>query len=306
MSLRLRLLALAVRWIARPMLQRTMLQRTGDAGRARRNFDRLAHLVRVPPYTLHLVDAGPVPLHLISVRRHRMEWVILYLHGGAYVSGSPRTHLAIMARLAKLTEMQVAAPRYRLAPEHPAPAAFDDAVTAHARLMQMGYPAGRIILGGDSAGGGLALALMADLCRRGLTPAGLFAFSPWTDFAMTGASLQTNAGRDPLLPADRMPEVVAMVLAGFEPRDPRISPLYATYRAPPPVFFQVGAEEILLDDSRRMAEVLRHAGGTVTVQEWPDCPHVWQMLDGYLPEARQALIQTADFIDSLSTQQSDS
>ncbi|MBC7476738.1 MAG: alpha/beta hydrolase [Pseudorhodobacter sp.] len=299
MSLRLRLLNWCARWIARPMLQRT-----GDAERARREFDWLAHFLRVTPYTLYLVDGGPVPLHLISVRRHRMEWVILYLHGGAYVSGSPRTHLGMMARLAKLTEMQVAAPQYRLAPEHPAPAAFDDAVTAHARLIQMGYPAERIILGGDSAGGGLALALMADLCGRGLAPAGLFAFSPWTDFALTGASLQTNAARDPLLPPGRMPEVVAMVLGCLDARDPRISPLYATYDAPPPVFIQVGVDEILLDDSRRMAEVLRQAGGTVTVQEWPDCPHVWQMLDGYLPEARQALIQTADFIDSLSTPQS--
>ena len=97
-----------------------------------------------------------------------------------------------------------------------------------------------------------------------------------------------------------------MILREFEAHDPRISPLYAAYDRPPPVFLQVGAREILLDDSRRMAAVLRQAGGAVTLQEWPDCPHVWQMLDGYLPEARQALVQCADFIGSLTRQRSDS
>ena len=301
MSLRLSVLNWAVRWIARPLLERT-----ADGDRAKRDFALLARLQRVAPYMLHLVDPGTVPLHWISVKRPQPNWVILYLHGGAYLSGSPVTHLGLMARLSKLTEMQVAAPDYRLAPEHPAPAAFDDAVAVHARLLAMGYPAERIILGGDSAGGGLALAVMADLCRRGLQPAGLFAFSAWTDFALTGASLLTNAARDPLLPVARMPEVVALVLGDVDARDPRISPLHAKFEAPPPVFLQVGTEEILLDDSRRMAEVLQQAGGQVTLQEWPDCPHVWQMLDGYVPEARQALIQTADFIGSLTMPQSGS
>ena len=122
---------------------------------------------------------------------------------------------------------------------------------------------------------------------------------------MTGDCLQGNT-TDTMLPVERMPEVVAMVLGGLDPRDPRISPLYAAFPNPPPVFMQVGSGEVLLDDSRRMAQVLWQAGGRVTLQEWPDCPHVWQMSDGYLPEARQALVQTADFIGSLLTPQSGS
>ena len=301
MSFRLRLLNLAARWITRPLLQRTV-----DVDRARRDFERGARLQRLPPYLLHLVDRGPLPLHWISVRRQRLDHVILFLHGGAYLTGSPGTHLGLMARLAHLTGLQVACPDYRMAPEHPAPAAFEDAVAAHARLRALGYASDQIILGGDSAGGGLALALLADLCAKGQTPAGLFAFSPWTDLAMTGNSLQANIAHDPLLPVGRMPDVVAMVLAGFDARDPRISPLYARFDAPPPVFIQVGQGEILLDDSRRMADVLRQAGGHVTLQEWPDCPHVWQMMDNRLPEARRALNQTADFIGSLSTPQAGS
>ena len=296
MSLRLRLLNHASRWIMRPLLRRTK-----DVFQARRDFERGARLQRLPPHLLHLVDRGPVPLHWISVRRRHLDPVILFLHGGAYLAGSPRTHLALMARLAQLTRLQVACPDYRLAPEHPAPAAFDDAVAAHARLRAMGYAPDQIILGGDSAGGGIALALLADLCARGQRPAGLFAFSPWTDLAMTGASLQANIAHDTLLPVGRMPEVVDMVLAGFDARDPRISPLYARFDAPPPVFIQVGQGEILRDDSRRMAEVLRQAGGHVTLQEWPNCPHVWHMMDNRLPEARQALRQAADFIGSLLT-----
>lgn len=291
MSIRLRLFTLFMRGLVRPVLAISR-----DPAKARRDFNRLSRFLRVPPFLLHLIDAGPVPLHWISVRPRRTDWVILYLHGGGYITGSPVTHLGLAGRLAKLTGLQVALPEYRLAPEHPAPAALDDAREAHSALLTKGYAAGQIILGGDSAGGGLALALLADLCARGLTPAGLFALSPWTDLAMTGASLEDNEGRDPLLPVRRMPDLVEMVLGEVDCRDPRVSPLYAKIDRPPPVLLQVGSVEILLDDSRRMAEVLRRAGGAVELTEWPDCPHGWQLLDGYLPEARLALLEVADFV----------
>ena len=126
----------------------------------------------------------------------------------------------------------------------------------------------------------------------------MFAFSPWTDLAMTGDSLTTNEGRDPLLPVRRMPDLVSMVLGGMDPRDPRISPLYAEFDRPPPVLLQVGSVEILLDDSCRMAEVLTKEGGSVRVTVWSGCPHGWQLLDGYLPEARQALMEVLDEDDA--------
>ena len=288
-------------WLTYVMLNftRQRLAATKDVWQARLDFDSSARFARVAPYLLHLVEPGNPDLHWLSVRRRDADRVILYFHGGAYVMGNPRTHLAPLSRLAKLTGMQIVVPEYRLAPGHPAPAAFEDAVSAHQTLLKKGHAPGNIILGGDSAGGGLALALLADLCARDLRPAGLFAWSPWTDFAMTGDSLQRNASIDPALPIGRMVETVDLVLSGFPANDPRISPLYAHFIAPPPVFLQVGGEEILQDDSLRMAEVLRAAGGCVTCDIWKGCPHVWQMLDGYVPEARAALVATAAFIHAL-------
>jgi monoterpene epsilon-lactone hydrolase len=294
MSLRLRLFTLVMRWLVQPLLAATK-----DPAQARREFNRMSRFLRVPPYLLHLSDPGPVPVHWISVKPRNAEWVILYFHGGGYITGSPDTHVGLAGRIAKLTGLHVASVDYRLAPEHQAPAAFEDARAAHAALLAKGYPPGRIILGGDSAGGGLALALLADLCARGVQPAGLFAFSPWNDLAMTGDSLVANEGRDPLLPVRRMPDLVEMVLGEMEPRDPRISPMYAQFDRPPPVLLQVGSVEILLDDSCRMAEVLRQADGDVRLAIWPGCPHVWHLLDGYLPEARQALLEVRDFVDGL-------
>lgn len=294
MSLRLRLFTLMMRWLVQPLLAATK-----DPAQARRDFNRMSRFLRVPPFLLHLLDPGQVPVHWISVKPRNAEWVILYLHGGGYITGSPYTHVGLAGRIAKLTDLRLASVDYRLAPEHPAPAALDDARVVHASLLAKGYPPGKIILGGDSAGGGLALALLADLCARGMQPAGLFAFSPWTDLAMTGDSLTTNEGRDPLLPVRRMPDLVSMVLGGMDPRDPRISPLYAEFDRPPPVLLQVGSVEILLDDSCRMAEVLTKEGGSVRVTVWSGCPHGWQLLDGYLPEARQALMEVRDFVAAL-------
>ena len=290
-----------LQWLTFLMLHvtRQWLAATKDVFRARKDFESSSRFARVAPYLLHLSERGTPDLHYLSVRRGNAGKVVLYFHGGAYVMGSARTHLAPLSRLARLTGLQIVVPDYRLAPEHPAPAAFQDAVAAHVALLAKGYQPQDIILGGDSAGGGLALALMADLCARNLRPAGLFAFSPWTDFAMSGDSLRRNAAIDPALPVGRMRETVDLVLQGFPPQDPRISPLYAPFNAPPPVFVQVGAEEILLDDSFRMAQVLRDAGGQVTCDVWNGCPHVWHMLDGYIPEARAALVATAAFVATL-------
>ena len=292
MSWQLRAMVWGMRRLVRPHLARTT-----SPAQARRELSLAARCFRAPPHMLHLPRGG---LHWISVGRCDPDRVILFLHGGAYLAGSPFTHAAMLGRLSKLTGLAVVAPDYRLAPEHPAPAAFEDAVAAHGALLAKGYAAEQIVLGGDSAGGGLALALLADLCARGLRPAGLFALSPWTDLALSGDSLRRNARADPLFPVTRMVEAAGYVLGGFPATDPRISPLYARFDAPPPVFLQVGTTEILLDDSRRMAERLRAAGGQVVLTEWPDAPHVWQLLDGYLPEARAALRAVAGFVRALT------
>ena len=291
MSLRLRLLNAGLRLVARPFLSRVHEPLT-----ARRRFALAARLFRKPPHLLRV----PGLLARVTVRQRSDDLAILYFHGGAYATGSPETHLGLAGRIARLTGLPVYLPAYRLAPEHPAPAAFEDAVSAHAALLAKGYPPDRIVLGGDSAGGGLALALLSHLCRSGQRPAGLFAFAPWTDLALTGESLHRNAATDVVLPAARLQEAVRLVRGDLSPDDPRISPLYAAFPDAPPVFLQVGSREILLDDSRRIASRLRAAGGRVTLQEWPDCPHVWQILDGWLPEARAALREVAGFVLSLS------
>ncbi|RMD92953.1 MAG: alpha/beta hydrolase, partial [Alphaproteobacteria bacterium] len=201
--------------------------------------------------------------------------LLLYLHGGAYVIGSSRTHKAMVARLCALTGAEAFLPDYRLAPEHPFPAAFEDACAAWSGLIERGYRANEIVIGGDSAGGGLALATLAHLCQsRRPPPAAAFAFSPWTDMTLSAPSLKENARADPLLPAARVAEARDYYLAGADPRDPRASPLFAAFPGAPPVFLQVALTEILRDDTLRMAEHLSSQGADVVTDLWPDAPHV--------------------------------
>jgi acetyl esterase/lipase len=292
-SRRLRALVCLLRVTAKPALARM----SGPEG-ARRAFGRAAEwgLLRRPPFVLHLVDDGAPAIHWVSSGRSRARGVILYLHGGAYVAGSPATHEGLAARLSRLSGVRVALPAYRLAPDHPAPAAFDVARAAHAALRARGYRPGEIVLAGDSAGGGLALALLADLCARGEPPAGVIGFSPWVDLTLSGASLRENGRADPLLPAARAEEVVGYVRGALAADDPRLSPLFARFDRPPPVMIEVGETEILRDDALRMAERLRAAGGEVRLGVRPLVPHAWPLFDGWFPEARQTLRCAARFV----------
>ncbi len=292
MSLRLKVLNGALRWTVKPLIART-----GRPEKARRDLEIITRLFlhgpRVP--TRESILNG-VPVVTFEPPSPASQGTVLYLHGGGYIAGSPNTHRAMLSVLAVETGCKVIAPDYRLAPEHPFPAAFEDALAVFATL----DPAATV-LGGDSAGGGLALALLSDALASGTAPAGLFAYSPWTDLAATGASLTENADRDVLLPAHRLLELVDMVLAGADPRDPRASPLYAGFAGAPPVLMQVALSEILRDDTRRMAEKLSAHGCAVTVETLPNAPHVWQMLVGLVPEARASLKSTARFVRACLT-----
>ena len=224
--------------------------------------------------------------------------VLLYFHGGGYIFGSPRSHAAMLARLSALTGLPACLPDYRLAPEHRFPAAFDDCLGAYAVLAH--HPGG-VILGGDSAGGGLALAVLAAILRQGLpAPRGVFAFSPLTDMRFSGESFRTNAEADALLPAARAGEMAGMYLAGADPDDPRASPLRADFTGAPPVWLTVGDTEILLDDTRRMEAHLRAQGVDVTCVIEHDLPHVWPLFHDLLPEARETLGKLAAWVTSLS------
>lgn len=298
MSFRLTLANLYLRRVVRPALAKL-----ADPEAARRNMERSAALIPgVPREARYVADSvpgpgGAIPVEWVSCGRAARRRIVLYLHGGAYVMGSPKTHRSITAMLARLTGMRVMVPDYRLAPEHPAPAAVEDCLAAYAILLAQGYDARDIAVAGESAGGGLVFALVLLAQEKGYPlPACLVALSPWVDLAHTGDSIGENAACEAMLPAERVDEVAAFYIGGGNPRDPLISPLYGTYADPPPTFITVGEPEILRDDARRMAERLRAAGGEVVLHGIPDVPHAWQFFGPHLPEARASMEEAAAFI----------
>ena len=265
----------------------------------RDSLDLAAKLSVVEPITTRLTEVTiGVPGLWVQPPRCDSKVPILYFHGGGYIAGSPGTHKRLAARLADLTRRPVFLPAYRLAPEHPLPAAFDDACAAWDGLCAEGFAPETLALGGDSAGGGLALALLAHLCAQGRPPGHAFAWSPFTDLTLQSPSLQDNAATDHFFPAARVTELTKMILGNCPADDPRASPLHAAFPNCPPVLLLASDCEILSDDSRRMTAHLEAQNAPVTLQITPGAPHVWQMFDGFFPEARAAIRATAEFLDS--------
>jgi monoterpene epsilon-lactone hydrolase len=221
---------------------------------------------------------------------------LLYLHGGGYVAMSARTHRAITARFA-LRGFRVFAANYRLAPEYKFPAAVDD-VTAVWRALRAQVD-GPIVVAGDSAGGGLSVALLLNLRDQGERgPDAACLFSPWTDLAATGGSLRDNRDRDPMLVSDGMQTFATAYVGEADPRTPLVSPIYGDLTGLPPLLIFVGDTEILLDDAKRLAERARSAGVAADLRVYPDMPHVWPFLSAILPEGRRALDEAAAFLQS--------
>jgi len=221
---------------------------------------------------------------------------ILYLHGGAYIAMSARTHRSVTSRLAAGADARLFALDYRLAPEHPFPAALEDALAAwHA--LSADTPSQGIAVAGDSAGGGLALALLIALRDAGeRLPAAAVLFSPWTDLAATGNSLIDNDEADPLFFGSWVAPMARHYLGDTPPTSPLASPVYADLTGLPPLLIQVGDCEVLLDDSRRVAENARRSGVDVTLETWHGVPHAWQVFAPILPEGRAALRDASAFI----------
>lgn len=224
--------------------------------------------------------------------------VVLYIHGGGYVSCSAATHRPITAALARLTRRRVFSLNYRLAPEHRYPAALDDAVAAYRWLLaQEGIAASAISIAGDSAGGGLVLGTLLRARDAGLPlPACAVCFSPLTDLAGTGESQHLNDGRCAMFRAGNLREFAPAYLGQESAHNSYASPVYANLRGLPPLLLQVGSTELLLDDARRVHHKILEAGGTSCLEIFDDVAHCWQMLDGLVPEARVALRQAASFI----------
>ncbi|WP_158924606.1 alpha/beta hydrolase [Acidisphaera sp. S103] len=222
---------------------------------------------------------------------------ILYFHGGAYITMAARSYRTLTSRLAIWSDARLFALDYRLAPEYRFPAALDDAVAAYRALIEAGTPASRIVVAGDSAGGGLALALLVALRDAGdALPAGAVLFSPWTDLAATGQSLIDNDACDALIFGAWVHGVAVHYLGDTAATNPLASPLYADLTGLPAMLVQVSGTEVLLDDSRRVVEKARLAGVDATLRVWPGLPHVWQFFATILPEGRAALREAAAFV----------
>ena len=224
---------------------------------------------------------------------------ILYLHGGAYVLGSAAAYRNFVGQIAHSAGLAAFAPDYRLAPEHPFPAAVDDAQAVYRGLGELGFS--DILLVGDSAGGGLTLVLLALASAsardgRGAAPRAAAVMSPWTDLALTGATLVSKAEADPLLTPAALHSAAAQYLGAHDPRDPKASPLYGDLAGLASVMIQVGGDEILLDDARRYAERMAAAGGEIQLHQWAGMPHVFPANIGVLTAAQPAVDAIGSFL----------
>ena len=227
----------------------------------------------------------------------RSEKVILYLHGGGYVTGSIEDHRMMCGLLANATGAKVLLPEYRLAPEHPFPAALDDALKVYQWLLDQGYSSANMIIAGDSAGGGLSIATVLALKEKsGSLPAAVVCLSPWTDLALTGQSHTTKAKAEAILNKDVLHEWALCYTDESNLTNPLVSPVHGEFHGFPPLLIQVGSEEILLDDSTLLVEKAKSAGVHVTLKIWDGMWHVWQALGDLIPENKKTFEEIGQFV----------
>jgi acetyl esterase/lipase len=275
---------------------RDQIRRTlGDE--ATPTLERLAARVELPPgFTITRHWFAGIPSEWINPPEPRLR-VILYLHGGGVSMGSCAAYRGFVGRLARACRARAVVPEYRIAPEHPFPAGLDDTVEVYATLLGHGITPEQLVLIGDSAGGGLCLSTLIEARRRGLPmPRAMVLLSPWTDLTLSGASITSRAEVDPWLQAERLEPICADYLAGTDPADPRVSPLWADLTGLPPTLIQVGDDEILLDDSLRLAARARAAGVEVDLEIGEGLWHLWHLSTPTLPEANAAIDRIGRFI----------
>jgi len=276
-------------------LQRDMPGKGASLEDLRRWVDGLGAGLKPPSHVIRNdLDIGDVPAVRFRPPGATAARAILYLHGGAYMAGSAKSHGGFAASLAAAADMDVILPEYRLAPEHPFPAALDDARAAYLDLADMGLG---LSLAGDSAGGGLALALAIDLRDRGEPlPDSLALVSPWTDMTLSGASIAGRADIDPMITEDALRAAIASYAAGLPCDDPSLSPLFADLTGLPPLLIQVGERERLRDDAARLDARAHGAGVTTDYREWPGMVHVWHLFGSHIPEGKFAIEEMAAHI----------
>ncbi|MEP7181917.1 MAG: alpha/beta hydrolase [Betaproteobacteria bacterium] len=281
------------------LTMRRRLAHDADVVALRRQYEKLdARRFRTDPAVKRTaVDCGAVPAEWIDVPETRPGRVILYLHGGSFAFRFPNAHAALAARLCRQLGARALIPDYRLAPEHPFPAAPDDCMTAYRWLLSAGVDPASVVLAGDSAGGNLALVTLHRARAAGLPlPACAVLLSPALDCTMSSPSMAAHEGRDPMLQLANLLVLRQYYVASpHEYTNPEVSPLFADFRGFPPLFLQVGADEMLRDEAMRAADKAHAAGVDVELELWPGVAHVFQIA-GFLPESAHAINNIARFV----------
>ncbi len=269
---------------------------TATVGQMRGGMEKVAERV-ASDVKCEPVNAGGVKAEWIVPPGAADDRVVLYLHGGGYVMGSINTHRAMIARIARASQARALALDYRMAPEAPFPAAVEDSTAAYRWLLAQGYKPNKIVISGDSAGGGLALATLLALRDAGTPlPAAAAPISPWTDMEGTGASVKTRADKDPMVGSANLLPMAQMYVGNQDPKNPLASPLHGDYHGLPPLLIQVGDAEVLLDDSTRVSERAKAAGVKVDLEVWDEMMHVWHVFAKILPEGQQAIDKIGKFV----------
>ncbi len=247
-----------------------------------------------------LINANEVTAEMQIPEGAVSDAVILYFHGGGYVGGSIASHRNLTGSLALASNCKVLSVEYRLAPESPHPAAVEDAINSYKWLLSEGYDPKKIAICGDSAGGGLAIAVQLKIRDEGLPlPAASAPISPWIDMGLSGDTMSTRQSRDPLIRLDLIREFKSQFLGpNNNSDDPYASPLQADLFGLPPMLIHVGDDEMLLSDSQRLAEKASAAGVLVTLEVWPEMIHVWHTFVGLFPEAQDGINRIAEFLSA--------
>jgi len=291
-----------VRWLTSGYMQKLDVANV-PVETARKHLETVARTLLVRARGVHVEQSqmAGIDVDWLKPKGAREDKILFYLHGGAYILGSRRTHRQLASHMAKEAGVTAVLPEYRLAPEHPYPAAIDDAVAVYRALLKEGYKPENIVISGDSAGGGLSVATLLALRHAGdPLPAAAVLLSPFLDVTASGESATTRADQDPWFDVSDM-AVVARYYCADESkwRDPLISPVFANVSGLPPMLIQVGDDEILLNDSTRLAEKLEAAGIDVEIEIWPNMWHVFQMFIGKMPESKKAVEKLGTYINKV-------
>jgi phosphinothricin tripeptide acetyl hydrolase len=283
------------------LIQRAFTSKSGetDLHKERVELDKLGAMFKLPKgVAVEKVSAGGVPGEWLTPAGVVDNRVILYLHGGSYTCGSCNSHRSMVSNIAIAAKARVLLLDYRLAPEHPHPAGVEDAVAAYKWLLDGRADPKRVFIAGDSAGGGLAVALLVKLRDAGIPlPAACVCLSPWTDLTFTSETWKSKAKADLIIFDYKEHAFAKMYLGGLDAKTPLASPLFADLKGLPPMLVQVGSDEVLLADSTRLVERAKAAGVNAVLDEWPEMQHVWPFAASFMPESRRAIEGIGEFID---------